>query len=76
MTGESITIEIDPEAAKAYRSASAENQKKMQVLLSLWLRDLATADPTRLKKIMTEIGRKAQERGLTPEILASLLEET
>jgi hypothetical protein len=76
MAGESITIEIDPQAAEAYRMASPESQKRMRALLSLWLRDVATADPARLKEIMTEIGRKAQERGLTPEILSSLLEET
>lgn len=75
MTSETITIEVDSEAAKAYKAAPAESQKKIRALLSLWLQDLAAAEPSTLKQIMTDVSRKAKGRGLTPETLASLLKE-
>jgi len=73
MAPEAITIPLDPEAAKAYEAAPAGDKRKMQVLLSLWLRDLATAEPSSLKEIMNDLSRKALNRGLTPEALESLL---
>lgn len=73
MPGETITIALDPEAATAYKAARDEDKKKMQALLSLWLRDLATAEPATLKQILRDVSKKAQARGLTPEVLESLL---
>ena len=73
MPAETITIPLDPEAAKIYKAAPAEDKKKMQALLSLWLRDLAMREPSTLKEIMDDLSRKAQARGLTPEVLESLL---
>lgn len=47
----------------------------MQLLLSLRLREL-TAGPIRpLNEIMNEIGAQAEAQGLTPAMLASLLNE-
>ena len=71
---EEITIRVAQEAANAYRSASEEDRRKMDVLLSLQLSD-ATQSEGSLKEFMQEIGRKAQQRGLTPEILQSILDE-
>jgi len=76
MMTETIAIQVDPEAARAYKAAPPDDQKKMQALLSLWLRDLATAQPATLKEIMTDVSQKAQARGLTPEVLESLLKES
>ena len=73
MSAETITIPLDPEAARAYKAAADEDKKKMQALLSLWLRDLATTEPSALKEIMSDLSQKAQARGLTPEVLESLL---
>ena len=73
MPTETITVPLDPEAAKAYNAASLEEQKKIKALLSLWLRELATAEPSDLKKLMDDVSRKAQAQGITPEILESLL---
>lgn len=61
--------------ARAFSAASAADQKKLQLLLSLRLREL-TARPTRpLKEVMDEMGREAEARGLTPDILDSLLRD-
>lgn len=74
MSTESITIPVDAEAAAAYRGASAEQRRKIQLLLGLWLKEAIAADPAALKELMTDIGGKAQARGLTSEELKSILE--
>ncbi len=76
MATERIMIEIDAEAAQSYRTATKQEQAKVQALLSLWLRDMQRKDARRrLSKVMDEIGQEAQQRGLTPEILQSILDE-
>lgn len=72
MATDTITIRLDTDAARIYATASPEDQKKLRLLLSVCLREIA-ASPTPLKKLMDEISDKAQARGLTPDILESLL---
>jgi hypothetical protein len=74
MPVDEITIRVDPEAATAYRAATEEDRRKLDLLLSMRLRDI-TQPGESLQKIMREIGQKAQERGLTPEILEAILNE-
>ena len=71
---EEITIHVDPKVASAYRTASDQMRRKLDLLLSLKLAD-ATKSTGSLKQIMHDISKKAQERGLTPEILESILDE-
>lgn len=73
MSSSTLTIPIDPETAKLYERASREDQRKIQLLLSLRVRDLTTAPLPPLGTIMDELADKAQARGLTPEIVGSLL---
>jgi len=68
-----ITIPLDPETARAYQSADPEEKRKMQALLSLWLRELAAGETPSLQQVLDDVGRKAKDRGLTPEMLDSLL---
>jgi hypothetical protein len=75
MSTEAITTQGDTEAASVFNKAPAEEQRKMEALLSLWLKEIAAADPRPLKEVMDEIGREAQRRGMTPEILDSLLKD-
>jgi hypothetical protein len=70
-----ITIEVDPQTAQAYGSAREEERKKIQALLRLRARELAVEKRPSLSEVMDEVGRKAQARGLTPELLESLLRE-
>jgi hypothetical protein len=75
MATANISLEVDADAARAFAAASAEDRRKLQLLLSLRLREL-TARPARpLKEVMDEIGRQAESRGLTPEILETLLRD-
>ncbi len=72
VTAATVTIQLDAEAARIYQQASTEDKRKMQVLLSLCLREFGK--PTKsLLTLMDGISDKAQARGLTPEILESLL---
>lgn len=70
-----ITVSVDSDVAAAYRRASKEERRKLDVLVSLRLRE-ATKSTTSLEDVMREISHNAQQRGLTPEILKSLLDES
>jgi hypothetical protein len=70
-----ITIPVDAETARAYRMASRDDQKKIQLLLRLRVRELTELPTTSLAEIMDDIGAKAEARGLTPEILEALLHD-
>ena len=69
-----VNIPLDDETAKIYRKAPLADKKKMQLLLSLWLREFEKPSVT-LDQLMDDIDRKAQDRGLTPEILDSILND-
>lgn len=69
-----ITVSVDSDVADVYRSASDDDRRKLDLLVNLRLRD-ATRAKKSLKDVMLEISQNAQQRGLTPEILQSLLDE-
>lgn len=73
MATETISIPLDPQTARAIEAAGAEEKRKIQALVSLWLRELTSGEAPRLQQVLEETGRKAKERGLTSEILESLL---
>lgn len=74
MTAEEITLRVTPEAAEAFRRASPAEQLKLETLVSLQL--LAMLQPSRpLDEIIEDIGKHAQEAGLTPELLEELLRD-
>jgi hypothetical protein len=74
MNVEQITIRVDPEAAQAYRAVGEADRRKIDLLLSLRLREI-TQPAASLQEVMRDISRKAQERGLTPETLRAILDE-
>ena len=67
-----VNISLDKETAKIYQKAPLADKKKMQLLLSLWLREFEKPSVT-LEKLMDNVSRKARERGLTSETLESIL---
>lgn len=73
MAKPTITIPLDPETARVYESAAPDEKRKILALVSLWVRELAAGEYPPLDKVLDEVGRKAKARGLTPEILDSLL---
>lgn len=74
METKTIQIRVSADAARAYETASEEEQHKLDVLLSLKLSEVRRSKKS-LEKIMSEISRKAQRRGMTSEILESILNE-
>lgn len=74
MVTKQITLQIDENAVNAYEGAPREVQKKLDALMSIRLIE-ATKENKSLRDVMDEMGEKARMRGLTPEILESILNE-
>ncbi|NCJ05621.1 hypothetical protein GS597_03675 [Synechococcales cyanobacterium C] len=70
-----IAVRVDAETADAYESSSESDRRKIDFLLNLKLREVVKKIRP-LEEVMEEISRKAQERGLTLEILESILAES
>ena len=75
MITETITLQVDPDAASIFKSASSEEREKLQVLMGIWLRQLGKDQSLSLRQTMDEISNKAKARGLTAEALEEILEE-
>lgn len=74
MDTKNITIRVNAEVARIFETASEEQRRKLEALLSLKLSDV-TRNKRTLEEVMSKISQNAQARGLTPEILDSLLHE-
>src|SRR5690606_8695928 len=70
-----LTIQVDPRVAEAYATAPEADREKMELLLGLHLKDLIERPRKPLRALMDEIGREAASRGITPEILDSILRD-
>ena len=80
METEPITLKVEPEAARAFRESSTEEQDQLGLEVSFWLKRKDRGRPTpedkaRFLAVVDQIGASAQAKGLTPEILESLLNE-
>jgi hypothetical protein len=69
-----ITIHVDVAVATAYRAASDEDRRKMDLLAGFQLAEFQRS-PESLEKVMDDMSLEAQERGLTPQILDSILHD-
>jgi len=68
-----ISISVDTATVQAYQAISAEEQKKIQLLLGVRMRELLNCPSMPLSQLMDKIGKKAEASGLTPQILEKLL---
>lgn len=73
MLTETITLQVELDVARFYNDAPQSDKQKLQALFGNWLKQYSEADADSLKRTMDEMSRNAQNRGLTPEILESLL---
>jgi hypothetical protein len=73
MLTEPITLQIEVDAARAFKSASPNEQAKLEMLMSVLMKEYAKTNSPSLKQTMDEIGEQTRERGLTPEVLDSIL---
>lgn len=74
MKTDEITIHVDAEVATAYRTATEEDRRKMDLLAGFQLAEFQRS-PESLEKVMDDMSREAQERGLTLQILDSILHD-
>ena len=72
MTTATITLQVDADLARAYRSAPPSDQSKLNLLINLSLRALFNRSIT-LSALMDDLSDNAQMRGLTPEKLEAML---
>lgn len=79
ITREEITIEVPSEVAEAYRNASEEDRKQLQLKIAAIMQSQLTISRqealARLRNTMDTASSEAQARGLTPEILELILND-
>ena len=74
MPTKTISIRVSDRAARAYAAASPEDKRKLDALVSMRLTE-ATRPNRSLEQVMSDISRKAQERGLTLDQLEEMLDD-
>ncbi|MDJ1171616.1 hypothetical protein PMG71_19475 [Roseofilum sp. BLCC_M154] len=67
----SIILQVDEDIKSAFEQANPEIQKQLSDIVQLFLRERLYSKS--LTEVMAEISDKAQQRGLTPEILQEIL---
>ena len=72
---EEITIKVSPKVAQAYQKATEQKKSSLSTLISIFLGEEINEEADFLGKLMDEISDKAVARGLTPEILETILNE-
>lgn len=70
---ETISIQVDADVARIFKSVRPEQQQKIQALVSVWLK--RAMNVTQLQTTMDRMSDEAEANGLTPEILQSILNE-
>jgi len=70
-----ISIEVDKDLARSFLQASVDEKQQLNFLLNLRLKELIATPHKPLGIIMDEMGHYAELQGITPEMLASLLNE-
>ena len=69
-----VVLRVDPVTVRAYADASPAERERAESAFALALRGRRDAAED-LIRTMDEIGREAQARGLTPEILDDILND-
>jgi hypothetical protein len=79
ITQEEITIKVPFEVAEAYRNATSEEREELHIKIVAMMQSQFTTDKpeviTRLRNTMDKASLEAQAKGLSPEILESILKD-
>lgn len=70
-----ISIEVDNEVAYKFLQASTDEKRKWQFLVNLRLKEIISNPNDSLMKIMNEMSNYAEAKGMTSELLETLLNE-
>lgn len=49
---ETITIEVEPEIARAYRNLSPTERQKIQIILNIWLKQIINKSALELEELI------------------------
>jgi len=71
----SINIDLDDYTASLYAAIPEEQKRKLSLLIGIKLREFLASCPRPIQATMDRMGAEAMERGLTPEILDSILRD-
>ncbi len=76
-TKEEIILRVPMDVAQTYRQATEEERGQIAARLSVMLRSRLTREEAiaKLNRTMDEVSTEAHVRGLTPEILESILND-
>jgi hypothetical protein len=72
---QTVTLQLDAEAVDVFQTISEVDKEKLQFLVSSLFKEYKVSNQNTLKKTMDDISKKAQQRGLTPENLTTILDE-
>lgn len=73
MSIDTVTVQLDSDAAQIYKATPPKEQAKIRLLFSILLREFAGSTRT-LEAIMDEISERAVSLGLTEEKLQAMLD--
>ena len=59
---ETITIEVEPEIARAYRNLSPTERQKIQILLNIWLKQIINKSPIELDELIQRMQDRTNEQ--------------
>jgi CTP synthase (UTP-ammonia lyase) len=68
---ETISIEVEPEIARAYQNSNSIERQKIQMIFNIWFKQIMNTQS--LEAIIQEMQAQAQANGLTQEILDEIL---
>jgi len=70
---ETISIEVEPEIAKAYQEANSIKRREMQIAFNTWFKKFINTQS--LEETIQEMQSQAETNQLTKEILNEILQE-
>lgn len=73
MASRNISIPVDAQTERAWGAMGADERRKIEAILGVWLRELSRGESESVKTVMDEAGREVRAKGLTSETLESIL---
>ncbi|MFI5384650.1 MAG: hypothetical protein ACHQ50_00870 [Fimbriimonadales bacterium] len=73
---ETIAIPVSPEVAESYRAMSEARREFLRRLLGMRLEEAVKGTGDDFVRLMDKAAREAKRKGLTPEILQQILDES
>lgn len=64
---ETISIEVEPEIARAYQNLSSTERQKIQIVLNVWLRQIINKSPIELDELIQRMQNRTNEHNHLPE---------